>query len=800
MDVRHERLALLSTLCLVFLIAVQLHAQQTAWKDGKFHLDTANVVGRSDIVLAHPNFDSTQALPLGNGTLGASVWSADGMTVQLNREDAMPGRLSTGHLIIPALAALTKASDYAGRLDLYHGEFVERGAGMSATVYAESYEDMLAVEVTGANPNQIQTALFKLWSPRNPSPSVKGSFGVLAESWIDNKNPGATGKAFGTLAVITAEGRDVHAAVADPLTISVSFRPYPDGHFRILVAAPQWSGNGLEGYDAYTVAAQHLAPRPADEHRIYWQDFWRRAALIKITSGDGSGEYMENLRNLYLYVAACERGDAWPGSQAGVADMISAAEDVHKWDPSAFWHWNLRMQIAANLSAGLPELNLPYFNLYREDLPAIQAWTRERMKGLPGICVPETMRFNGPGIEYEGAWTPVAEGMNCDAGFHPYYNARTISTGAEVGLWVWHQYLATNDRAFLEQNYPLMAEAARFLLAYQKPGPDGLLHTSPSNAHETQWDVTDPTSDLTAIRSFFPAAIEAAHFLNRDRELAARLQSALDKTPQLPRTGFTAPHSVLTADADESGNDVIADSYEPNAPEHNVENIGLEPVWPYDLIGDTSPDFALVRRTYQHRPSPIIEDWSFDPIQAARLHLGSEVSTNLRKLTEHYQRFINGMSKWEDADREFYVEQTGVVATTLAESLVQDYDGLIRIAPALPPGWDFDGSVAIRNRTRVDVQTRSGSPITIVIESGLAQKIRIRNPWSGQTVDVISGASGKRVPYRASASEIDFNAATTESYLIERRDAPATKQSFMPVSGAPASSAKSLGPVQIGIF
>ena len=39
---------------------------------------------------------------------------------------------------------------------------------------------------------------------------------------------------------------------------------------------------------------------------------------------------------------------------------------------------------------------------------------------------------------------------------------------------------------------------------------------------------------------------------------------------------------------------------------------------------------------------------------------------------------MNGMAKWEETGKEFYVEQTGVVADALQEALVQDYDGLIQ--------------------------------------------------------------------------------------------------------------------------
>ena len=86
-----------------------------------------------------------------------------------------------------------------------------------------------------------------------------------------------------------------------------------------------------------------------------------------MSSADGWADYMENLRNIYLFTAAAENGGEYPGSQAGIADLFSAVKDTHQWDPAAFWHWNLRMQVAANMGAGIFEANEPYFNLYREN-------------------------------------------------------------------------------------------------------------------------------------------------------------------------------------------------------------------------------------------------------------------------------------------------------------------------------------------------------------------------------------------------------------------------------------------------
>jgi alpha-L-fucosidase 2 len=770
----------------------------TAWRSGRFEVDVAGVLSRSDIVLGHPNAEARQAMPLGNGSLGVAVWSADGFTAQLNRADTLPERLSPGQVVLPGLTALTGAKDYAGRLNLYEGEFQERGGGMTAIAYVQPDTDTLVIDVTGAPADELQKAQLKLWQPRTPRTIVDRKSGLFAEGWIDNQQPESSGRPFGSLSGITADARNVTVTVTDPMTITVSFTPYADGHFRILVAAPHYDGM----QDPLTAMRPSAASEASEAHRVWWHDYWRRAAVVKISSKDGAGEYMENLRNIYLFAAAAEKGGEYPGSQAGVADMLSSARDMHRWASSAFWHWNLRMMVAANLSAGLPELNAPYFNLYRENLPSIEAWTKRHMEGRVGACIPETMRFNGRGMEYEDS-VPVTDpgriARNCDADFHPYYNSRTLSTGAEVSLWIWRQYLATNDRVFLADNYPVIAASARFLRAYQTLGPDGLLHTSPSNAHETQWDVSDPTTDIAAAMALYPVTIQAARLLGRDADLVSQLQDALPRIPQFPRMAASGQRTLLPPSADADGQDVIAESYLPEAKNRNAENIGLETVWPYDLIGDTSSLFDLARRTYAHRPFSAVADWSFDPLQAARLDLGGEVASTLVKITEHSQNAPNGLANWNEKYGEFYVEQVGVVAAALQEALVQDYDGTIRIAPAIPLDWDIDGSVYVSGKTRVDVQVRAGRVITAAIECGSDQQLKVRNPWPGSAVNVRLGKTGAVVVRAANDSVLRFQGVTGTSYVLERVDTPLARLRFAPVTGAQAKIAKHLGKVQIGL-
>lgn len=762
------------------LHAADAASATTAWHDQRFNADVAGVVSRSDIVLKHPNLQPDEAMPLGNGRLGLAVWSEDGLTLQLNRADTWPDRLSPGQVELPGLKRLVEARDYAGRLDLYRGEFNESGGGMHATVYVQPDTDAAVIEVRGADPDTRQSVLLHLWQPRQPTAAADQGTATLAETWQDKGEAGASGRTFGSLAAITAQARDVRAETQGPLTVKLSFRPKADGSFRVLVAAPAWQGG-----DALPRAKQLLAAAgnvPDAAHRDWWNAFWHRTGLMKLDSADGAAQYMENLRAIDLYATAAESRGPLPGSQAGIADLFSSARDQHRWAPSAYWHWNLRMQVAANLGAGLYRLNEPYFKLYRSNLANIEAWTRAQMDGRPGACVPETMRFNGNGYEDEG-WLKQP-GLNCSAKSEPYYNARTLSTGAEVSLWIWRQYLATQDHAFLAANYPLMAASARFLLAYAKPGADGLLHTAPSNAHETQWDVRDPTTDIAAMKTLFPTVIAAARELHTDAALVAQLQQALPKIPPFP--------------LEKSGDGtVIGLSSDPSTRIDNTENIGLEPVWPYDLIGDSGPLHALGVRTWLQRPNKFENDWSYDPIDAARLGLADEMKTALVRLTDKYQHYPSGFARFTGP--EFYVEQIGVVAAALQESLVQDFDGLIRIAPAWPKDWNADATVYIRQRSKVDLQVRDGVPTTVVIEAGADGGMAVRNPWPGRAVEAIDSGSGRRVVGDDDHGVLRFGAQAGRAYLIQRVGQPVAKLPFAAIGGVAADEPKALGTRHIGL-
>lgn len=759
--------------------------------DGRAAVQTSGFAARSDIAIGQPNILPSQALGLGNGRLGAAFWAADGLTLQLNRADTLPGRLSPGQVVFPDLKQMTADRTFRGRLNLADGTLEEAGGGITLKALVDRQADRVVVDLAGLAPDRPQRIVLRLWAPRAPIASTHGDVAVLAETWRDDALPGASGETFGSVAAVQAIGRSSTARVVDARTVEVSAEPTSDGRLRVLIAAPAFHGERA----AHDAVRATLAPAVnIQATTAWWQAFWSRVHPISAESKDGVARYAETLRTLYLFASAAHNGGDRPGSQAGIADLFSSSKDDHFWDPAAFWFWNLRMQVGANLAAGVPELNAPAFALYRNNLDAIRRWTRRHMGGRAGICVPETMRFDGKGVEYENdRFRPFAiVTHSCDLGWTDTSNARTLTTGAEIGLWVWRTYRQTLDRDFLAANYPLMAEAARFLLAYQKKGDDGKLHTEPSNAHETQIDVRDPATDIAAIRSLYPATMAAAKELGRDADLAAQLGDALALTPPLPvMAGAPDPATAASASAEPPA--IFAASYLPTSPYRNGENIGLEAVWPYALIGLDDPEFAIARRTYAQRPFVYQATWSYDPLHAARLGLGDEMAAGLAHLVEVYQAYPNGMAALgENPTGEFYLEQAGIVALALSETLaIQDHDGLIRIAPALPSHWTMSGSVPLQGGVSVGVEAVDGSLVAFTLEGGRGEPLRFVTPWNEQTVRVL--VDGKPMQ-PMTAGRFTFAPERGVRYRFERVGAPAAAV----FAAEPEPRLKSLGRASIG--
>jgi hypothetical protein len=304
-------------------------------------------------------------------------------------------------------------------------------------------------------------------------------------------------------------------------------------------------------------------------------------------------------------------------------------------------------------------------------------------------------------------------------------------------------------------------------------------------------DVIDPTTDVAAIRALYPAVIDASTVFGRESQLVKQLRAALKSTPKLPVVdASTVAAPSLMAQADDK---VLAASYMPAATYVNGENIGLEPVWPYGLINIDDPLFAIAKRTYELRPFVHAATWSNDPIQAAWLGLGSEMSQAIFQLVQLYQVYPNGMSALlADPPQEFYLEQAGVVALALSQALaVQESSGLIRVAPAVPPGWTMAGTVPLRANTSIDVEAIDGKLSAFNFHGGNGSALKFQTPWIGK-VQIVEDGKPLRI---VEGDRFTIAAARGKLYRVM----PVGSNAVPTFVGDSAPTVKTLGRAAIGL-
>lgn len=106
-----------------------------------------------------------------------------------------------------------------------------------------------------------------------------------------------------------------------------------------------------------------------------------------------------------------------------------------------------------------------------------------------------------------------------------------VTGGAWLSLHLWEHYQFSQDQEFLKNKaYPLMKGAAEFFTQFLIKDPKtGYLISTPSNSPENGGLVAGPTMDHQIIRSLFRACIESAQILGTDQAFAGKLKEMLPK-------------------------------------------------------------------------------------------------------------------------------------------------------------------------------------------------------------------------------------------------------------------------------
>lgn len=106
-----------------------------------------------------------------------------------------------------------------------------------------------------------------------------------------------------------------------------------------------------------------------------------------------------------------------------------------------------------------------------------------------------------------------------------------VTGGAWLSRHMWEHYQFSQDKDFLSSRaYPIIKGAAEFFTQFLIKDPKtGYLISTPSNSPENGGLVAGPTMDHQIIRALFRSCIEASEILGTDRAFASQLKDMLPK-------------------------------------------------------------------------------------------------------------------------------------------------------------------------------------------------------------------------------------------------------------------------------
>ena len=186
-------------------------------------------------------------------------------------------------------------------------------------------------------------------------------------------------------------------------------------------------------------------------------------------------------------------------------------------DPPWESKWTLNINCEMNYwpaeVCNLSECALPLFAMIN-DLTVSGARTAREQYGCRGWVVhhnTDLWRGSAPINGIDGIW-PTGGAWLCDH--------------------LWEHYLFTGDRKFLARVYPELKSASQFFVDFLVKDPKtGWLVTCPSYSPEQGDLCYGPTMDNQLIRALFNETIAAAKILGRDRAFSAKLARMRDQLP-----------------------------------------------------------------------------------------------------------------------------------------------------------------------------------------------------------------------------------------------------------------------------